>query len=192
MKNIGDKKMQIKNLNIGLRASVLTVGLVLAAFSLQGIAATDPYADLFIKGAMVTPGAKKNTACIAGEKYVAWSDNGHYELIGSLFTNDASFSGPNNEEMIGGAKIGEFYKLFLTKAKPNTRIASMVSAGKHDCYLELIGTSNGYTQKTPGALDKFTTNTAGKAVKLYIWFRPENARALMTAAAPALNAVGSK
>ncbi len=140
----------------------------------------------FIAGALRPAGGDSNAACRAAQRYVELSDTGQYDKVGTLFADDATYFGPNEEVMQGGAKIGAFYAVFLANAKPNVQMASMVPAGPHDCFIELQGTSANHVQKTPGAIDRFTTNDAGKVSRLYIWFRPDTARALGPAAAPAL------
>lgn len=143
-------------------------------------------AALFAPDALVPRGAERNLACKAGERYSDLISNRHYDRIGSIFARDSVYYGPNDDPIRGPEKIGTFYRIFLGNAKPRTRIASLIPAGPHDCVMELIGISAGYVQVTPGAIDRFTTDDAGKVTRLYIYFRPKAAQALGPAAAPAL------
>src|SRR6202012_5412632 len=108
---------------------------------------------LFIAGALETPGARHNPACRAAMRYSELIHERRYDAVGGLFAESASYSGPNDDPIKGAKAIGNFYKVFLSNAKPQTRIATLVAAGAHDCYMELLGTSNGYTMPAPGALD---------------------------------------
>jgi hypothetical protein len=177
--------MNMKNAIIGLIGIAAVVGLNPAAFAQPSAAANDD--KLFVARALEPAGARQNLACQAAMRYSALIEQSRYDEVGSLFAEDAIYAGPNDEPMHGAKRIGAFYKIFLTNAKPRSKIATLVPAGSHDCYMELLGTSNGYTMPAPGALDRFTTNDAGKVTRLSIFFRPKTAQALMSAAAPALD-----
>ena len=88
-------------------------------------------------------GSDSNLACRAARRYVELTDSGQYDKVGTLFANDAIYFGPNEEAMQGAAKIGAFYTIFLSHAKPHVQMASMVPAGPHDCFIELQGTTSG-------------------------------------------------
>ena len=156
-----------------------------AARSGQTTSSKNPSA-LFAPDALVPRGAERNLACKAAERYSDLISNRHYDQIGSIFARDSVYYGPNDDPIRGPEKIGTFYRIFLGNAKPHTRIASLIPAGPHDCLMELIGISAGYVQLTPGAIDRFTSDDAGKVTRLYIYFRPKVAQALGPAAAPAL------
>jgi hypothetical protein len=174
--------MNTRNAIIGLIAVAAVAGP--AAYSQQSASSDD---ELFVKGALEPAGARQNSACRAGMLYSKLIEEKNYDAVGGIFADDAVYSGPNDEPMKGAKRIGAFYKVFLTNAKPRSKIATLVPAGSHDCYMELLGTSNGYAMPAPGALDRFTTDDAGKVIKLTIFFRPRTAQALMSAAAPALD-----
>jgi hypothetical protein len=167
--------MKAKNAALATTALLVAMSPVLAAQD-----------GLFIKGALEPPGARQSLACRAAMRYTELIEQHRYDAVGGIFAPDASYSGPNDTPIIGAKAIGEFYKIFLGNAKPRTKIATLVPAGSHDCYMELLGTSNGYTMPAPGAIDRFTTDDAGKVTKLSIFFRPKTAQGLMSAAAPAL------
>jgi hypothetical protein len=176
--------MQTKNLIFGL-IGVAAIGFGSIAHSQQSAAGNDD--ELFIKGALEPAGDRQNLACRAGMLYSKLIEEKKYDAVGGIFADDAIYAGPNDDPMKGAKRIGEFYKIFLTNAKPRSKIATLVPAGSHDCYMELIGTSNGYTMPSPGALDRFTTDDSGKVTQLTIFFRPRTAQGLMSAAAPALD-----
>jgi hypothetical protein len=140
----------------------------------------------FAAAALRPAGSDSNSACRAAKRYVELSDTGQYDKVGTLFADDAIYFGPNEEALRGAAKIGAFYTMFLSHAKPHVQMASLVPAGPHDCFIELQGLTAGFLQKTPGAIDRFTTDKSGKVTRLYIYFRPDTVRALGPAAAPAL------
>ncbi len=140
----------------------------------------------FATGALRPAGSDSNPACRAARRYVELTDTGQYDKVGTLFADDAIYFGPNEEAMQGAAKIGAFYTIFLSHAKPHVQMASLVPAGPHDCFIELQGVTANFLQKTPGAIDRFTTGKSGKVIRLYIYFRPDTVRALGPAAAPAL------
>jgi hypothetical protein len=171
--------MNTKNIIAGLIGLAAVAGLSPAYSQLS-------QNDLFIKGALEPPGARLNPACRAAMRYTELIEQHRYDAVGGIFAADASYSGPNDDPIRGAKAIGDFYKIFLGNAKPQTKIATLVPAGQHDCYMELLGSSNGYTMPEPGALDRFTTNAAGQVTKLSIFFRPKTAQGLMSAAAPAL------
>jgi hypothetical protein len=162
-------------------ATILTCTVVASAQT----AANGP-GTLFAPGALRPTGGDSNLACRAARRYVELTDSGQYDKVGTLFADDAIYFGPNEEAMQGAAKIGAFYTIFLSHAKPHVQMASLVPAGPHDCFIELQGMTANFLQKTPGAIDRFTTDKSGKVTRLYIYFRPDTVRALGPAAAPAL------
>lgn len=169
----------------GLVALAAAAALACAAVS-SAQTAPDGSGGQFATGALKPVGGGNNPACRAARRYVELSDTGQYDKIGTLFADNAIYFGPNEEAMLGAGKIGAFYTVFLSHAKPHVQVASLVPAGPHDCFIELQGTTANFVQKTPGAIDRFTTDETGKVSRLYIYFRPDTARALGPAAAPAL------
>jgi hypothetical protein len=158
------------------------VGFNMAA---SGQTAPDGRHALFAAGALLPTGTP--IPLVVPPHATSSSANaGHYDQIGTLFANDAIYFGPNEKPLQGATKIGKFYEVFLSHAKPRVRMASLVPAGPRDCFIELQGTTANFVQKTPGAIDHFTTDDAGKVTRLYIYFRPDTMRALGPAAAPAL------
>jgi hypothetical protein len=179
---LGESVMRYRVCPVALAATaVLACNIASSAQTVQ-----DGPDGRFAAGALRPTGGDSNPACRAAARYVELSDTGQYDKVGTLFATNATYFGPNDEVMEGAAKIGAFYTVFLSNAKPHVQMASMVPAGPHDCFIELQGTTANYLQKTPGAIDRFTTDETGKVSRLYIYFRPGTVRALGPAAAPAL------
>ncbi len=156
-----------------------------------GIAATQPptmskdSAD-FTKNAVIVDGADRNPACLAAKRYRDLIAEGKYDQIGSLFSDNALYMGPADEQVRGAGKIGAFYKTFMALHKATSYVASLVPAGGHDCYMEMQGTTD---TDSPAVVDRFTTDKAGKVVRLVVYFRPSRAKALEAAADEALKGI---
>jgi hypothetical protein len=167
-------------------ATLAVMAILACGIAASAQTAADGPDARFAAGGLRPAGSDSNPACRAAKRYVELTDTGQYDKVGTLFADDAIYFGPNEEAMQGATKIGAFYTIFLSHAKPHVQMASLVPAGPHDCFIELQGLTAGFLQKTPGAIDRFTADNSGKVTRLYIYFRPDTVRALGPAAAPAL------
>jgi hypothetical protein len=160
---------------------------LIALGCLGGVAAAQPAPSKdnpdFTKGALVAAGADRNQACRAAKRYRDLISAGQYDQIGSLFSENALYLGPADEPILGADKIGAFYKAFMANHKATSYVASLAPAGARDCYMEMQGTTD---TDSPAVVDRFTTDKAGKVIRLCVYFRPSRAKVLGEAAAAAL------
>jgi len=138
---------------------------------------------VFTKGAAVAAGWEQNPACRAAKRYRDLIAAGQYDQIGGLFAENALYLGPAEEPIHGAEQIGTFYRKFMALHKPTSIIASLVPVGDHDCYMEMQATAD---TDSPAVIDRFTTDKAGKVIRLCVYSRPGRAKILGAAAAAAM------
>jgi hypothetical protein len=155
-------------------------GRVLAA---QPSPASSQEGVVFTKGAALAAGWEQNPACRAAKRYRDLLAAGQYDQVGGLFAQDALYLGPGEEPIHGAERIGTFYKKFMALHKPTSFIGSLVPVGDHDCYMELQATAD---TDSPAVIDRFTTDKAGKVIRLCVYSRPGRAKILGAAAAAAM------
>lgn len=169
-------------------AILLTAGtMILAAEAAwAGPAADSDDSQEYVKGALIPAAALRHPACQAAKRYSDLITAGHYDQIGSLFSKDALYLGPVDQPIRGSDKIGAFYVAFMAGHKAQSHIASLAPVGRHDCYMEMQGSLD---TDSPAVIDRFTTDSSGKVVRLCIYFRPDRAKALLPSATSALQSL---
>jgi ketosteroid isomerase-like protein len=105
------------------------------------------------------------------ESYVEIINRGAYAELGSLFADDAVFLTPNDGPVLEGRDaIREFYESFLGKLRPRIRIASYFEDG-NECVFELEARLGESTDYVLGAIDHFTLDDQGRAIRLVVFTR---------------------
>src|SRR2546421_10187191 len=61
--------------------------------------------------------------CSVPHEYVKVINDGKYDAVGNLFTENAVYMGPDGKTRHGSKDIGAFYSNFLPKLKPQLRAA---------------------------------------------------------------------
>jgi hypothetical protein len=138
--------------------------LVLAAallFSITGVYAQTPAQSA------AAPGG----ACAAPREYVKLINDRKYDLVGSLFADNAVYMGPDGKTRHGSEKIGAFYSGFLPKLKPQLRASKFFEQGD-ECMMELENKSSRTGEFTPTAVDHFTVDSTGKISSFIVYLRP--------------------
>jgi SnoaL-like protein len=121
-------------------------------------------------------------ACSAPHEYVKLINDAKYDSVGSLFTDDAVYMGPDGKTRHGSRDIGAFYSSFLPKLKPQLH-ASKFFEQDSECMMELESKNKRTGEFAPIAVDHFTVDSAGKISSFIVYLRPgaEGARALRKA-----------
>jgi SnoaL-like domain len=121
-------------------------------------------------------------ACNAPREYIKLINDGKYDSIGSLFTDDAVYMGPDGKTRHGSKDIGAFYASFLPRLKPQLRASRFFEQG-NECMMELENKNSRTGEFTPAAVDHFTVDSAGKVSSFIVYLRPgsEVTRALRSA-----------
>ena len=174
-----------------MRTNLWICGVLAAIAAGPAFGQPDLADPVFAADALVAPGARENTACRAAQHYTQNVAARRPDLIGAMFTEGAIYYGAGDEPILGAPAIGQFYTLLMERSAPKqAKIVTLVPAGDHDCYMELMGSLRDYRagatgqenlQPLPGAIDRFTTDDQGKVIQLYIFFRPTTFQLLKAA-----------
>jgi hypothetical protein len=111
------------------------------------------------------------SACNTPHKYVSLINDGKYDSVGTLFSDDAMYMGPDGKTRRGAKDIGAFYARFLPRLKPRFRASKFFEQG-NECMMELENKNNRTGKFTPTAVDHFTIDSSGKISKFIVYLRP--------------------
>lgn len=114
-------------------------------------------------------------ACQPAQKYIDLTAAGHYDQLGSLFSDDATFVTPTGSVLHGPKAIGDFYMSFLPTIKPRNVPISFIADGD-ECVMELVTATNmdNYAKYRLAAIDHFTIDKRGKIRHMVVYLRPQS------------------
>lgn len=117
-------------------------------------------------------------ACQPAQKYIDLTAAGHYDQLGSLFADDATFVTPTGSVLHGSKAIGDFYMAFLPTLKPRNVPISFIADG-NECVMELVTATNmdNYAKYRLAAIDHFTVDKQGKIRHMVVFLRPQSLQA---------------
>lgn len=146
--------------------------MVPAAASAQ--VSVHPPGDIF-DAAPPAASTRGKRACQPAQKYIDLTAAGHYDQLGTLFSEDAVFVTPIGVVLHGSAAIGDFYKNFLPKLKPRNVPISFI-ADDNECVMELVTATNmdNYEKYRLAAIDHFTVDKHGKIRHMVVFLRPQS------------------
>jgi hypothetical protein len=110
-------------------------------------------------------------ACSVPRDYVKLINDGKYDSVGSLFSDDAVYMGPDGKTRHGSKDIGAFYSRFLPRLKPQLRGSRFFEQG-NECMMELENKNSRTGEFAPTAVDHFTVDSAGKISSFIVYLRP--------------------
>ena len=129
-------------------------------------------ADVYVD----TPKLSKDAtgpACRVAQKYITFVQNGQFEAIAELFSDDAVVLEPTRQNVRGRDAIVQFYSGTIGRMKPDIIAVSYVGDAT-DCMVaiavrESIGATARYRL---ASLDHFTLDERGKAISMVAYVRP--------------------
>src|SRR6266851_4643519 len=110
-------------------------------------------------------------ACSVPREYVKLINGGKYDSVGSLFSDDAVYMGPDGKTRHGSKDISAFYARFLPLLKPALRASKFFEQGD-ECMMELENKNHRTGEFNPTAVDHFTIDSAGKISSFIVYLRP--------------------
>ena len=119
--------------------------------------------------------------CSAPKAYVDLINSGRYGEIGTLFAEDAVFVAPNGKVLHGRPAIQAFYGAYLSQTRPDIIPLSFIADGR-ECLMELAFRAPGKGPYRLAAIDHWSINAAGKAERMVVFVRPQQAAALLGSA----------
>ena len=119
--------------------------------------------------------AHDKPACQPAQKYIELTAAGHYDQLGSLFSDTAIFVTPTGKVLHGSKAIGAFYMGFLPTLKPKNVPISFIADGS-ECVMELVTATNmdNYAKYRLAAIDHFTIDKNGKIMHMVVYLRPQS------------------
>lgn len=118
--------------------------------------------------------AAAGPACKAAKTYVDRIQAGSYDTVVDLFTSDALLIEPTRKEpRVGRARIDDFYRNAIGRAKPKIVAVGYVGEGS-DCFVELAVEMqvNGRPRYVLTSVDHFTVDKDGLVTRMLAYSRP--------------------
>ena len=159
-----------------ITALTAAMALAIPAAALAQVS-VHPTGDVF-DTAPPAASARGKRACQPAQKYIDLTAAGHYDQLGSLFADDATFVTPIGTVLHGPTAIGNFYLGFLPTIKPRNVPISFIADGD-ECVMELVTATNmdNYAKYRLAAIDHFTVDKRGKIRHMVVFLRPQSLQA---------------